>query len=88
MGFCFERVDVVVVIFVVDVVVVDVVVIVAVVIIVVDVVVVVVAHSQPFPMNSIVLNKIMTQSQLVCSFQSQGVSKILRACRNFGKVNG
>ena len=29
-----------------------------------------------------------TQSQLVCSFQSQGVSKILRACRNFGKVNG
>ena len=30
----------------------------------------------------------MTQSQLVCSFQSQGVSKILRACRNFGKVNG
>ena len=29
-----------------------------------------------------------TQSQLVCSFQSQGVSKILRVCRNFGKVNG
>ena len=30
----------------------------------------------------------MTQSQLVWSFESQGVSKILRACRNFGKVNG
>ena len=29
-----------------------------------------------------------TQSQLVWSFESQGVSKILRACRNFGKVNG
>ena len=24
----------------------------------------------------------------MCPFQSQGVSKILRACRNFGKVNG
>ena len=31
---------------------------------------------------------IKTQSQLVWSFESQGVSKILRACRNFGKVNG
>ena len=31
---------------------------------------------------------LMTQSQLVWSFESQGVSKILRACRNFGKVNG
>ena len=30
----------------------------------------------------------MSQSQLVWSFESQGVSKILRACRNFGKVNG
>ena len=30
----------------------------------------------------------MTQSQLVFSFQSQGVSKIQRACRNFSKVNG
>ena len=30
----------------------------------------------------------MTQSQLVFSFQSQGVSKILRACRNFVKVSG
>ena len=28
-----------------------------------------------------------TQSQLVCSFQSQGVNKILRACRNFGNVD-
>ena len=28
-----------------------------------------------------VVHAIMTQSQLVCSFQSQGVSKILRACR-------
>ena len=30
---------------------------------------------------------VMTQSQLVCSFQSQGVNKILRACRNFGNVD-
>ena len=34
------------------------------------------------------ISLVKTQSQLVCSFQSQGVSKILRACRNFGKVNG
>ena len=33
-------------------------------------------------------NLTRTQSQLVWSFESQGVSKILRACRNFGKVNG
>ena len=33
-------------------------------------------------------SKSRTQSQLVWSFESQGVSKILRACRNFGKVNG
>ena len=32
--------------------------------------------------------EIKTQSQLLCSFQSQSVSKILSACSNFGKVNG
>ena len=35
-----------------------------------------------------IVRVIMTQSQLVWSFESQGVSKILRSCRNFGKVNG
>ena len=29
----------------------------------------------------------LIQSQLVCSLESQGVSKILRACRNFGQLN-
>ena len=42
------------------------------------------------PLTLIIWSKflVMTQSQLVWSFESQGVSKILRACRNFGKVNG
>ena len=39
------------------------------------------------PENKLWCNLSGSQSQVVVSFQSQGVSKILRACRNFGQLN-